>query len=136
MIVDTSAWVEYLRKTGSPIHLALRAEVQASRPIATPAPVVMELLAGCRTEPDARQLLQLLSRFEIIVSDSLGEFQHAARIQRTCRRAGCTIRSIVDCMIAAAAIDGRRPLLARNRDFEVIARHTELELVEPEDSCP
>lgn len=136
MIVDTSAWVEYLRKTGSPIHLALRAEVQAGRPIATPAPVVMELLAGSRTESDARKLHRMLSRFEIIVPDSLGEFQHAALIQRTCRRAGCSIRSIVDCMVAAAAVDAARPLLARNRDFEVIARHTALELVVPEDDCP
>ncbi len=136
MIVDTSAWVEYLRKTGSPIHLALRAGVQAGRPIATPAPVVMELLAGSRTESDARKLHRMLSRFEIIVPDSLGEFQHAALIQRTCRRAGCTIRSIVDCMVAAAAVDAARPLLARSRDFEVIARHTALELVVPEDDCP
>ena len=134
MIVDTSAWVEYLRKSGSPIHLALRAEVQAGRPIATPAPAVMELLAGCRTEPDARKLLQLVSRFEVLVPDSLGDFQHGALIYRTCRRAGCTIRSIVDCMVAAVAIDEGRPLLARSRDFEMIARHTELELAVP-DNC-
>ncbi len=95
----------------------------------------MELLAGCRTESDARQLLQLVSRFEVLVPDSLGDFQHGALIYRICRRAGCTIRSIVDCMVAAAAIDEGRPLLARNRDFEMIARHTELELLEPERSC-
>ena len=105
-------------------------------PIATPASVVMELLAGCRAEPEAQRLLKLLSRFEVLVPDSLGHFQHAALISRTCRRVGCTIRSIVDCMVAATAIDEGRPLLARNRDFEVIARHTELELVEPEGSCP
>lgn len=132
MIVDTSAWVEYLRNTGSPTHLALRSEVDGGRPIATPAAVVMELLAGCRTEPEARQLLQLMSRFEILIPDSLGHFQHGALLYRTCRRAGCTIRSMVDCMVAAAAVDADRPLLARNRDFEMIARHTKLELVEPE----
>ena len=95
----------------------------------------MELLAGCRTQPDARKLLQLMSRFEILVPDSLGDFQHGALIYRTCRRAGCTIRSIVDCMVAAASIDAGRPLLARNRDFVVIARHTELELMVPEGNC-
>lgn len=131
MIVDTSAWVEYLRNTGSPTHLALRTEVDGGRPIATPAPVMMELLAGCRTESDARQLLQLVSRFQVLVPDSLGDFQHGALIYRACRRAGWTIRSIVDCMVAATAMDAGRPLLARNRDFEVIARHTELELVGP-----
>ncbi len=136
MIVDTSAWVEYLRNTGSPTHLALRSEVDAGRPIATPAAVVMELLAGCRTEPEARKLLQLMSRFEILVPDSLGHFQHGALIYRACRRAGCAIRAMVDCMVAASAIDAGRPLLARNRDFERIARHTELELVAPEGTGP
>ena len=136
MIVDTSAWVEYLRRTESPFDLFLDDAVRSGRPIATPAPVVMELLAGSRTESEAGRLHRLLSRFEVLVPDSLGEFQHAALIQRTCRRAGCTIRSIVDCMIAATAIDEGRPLLARNRDFEMIARHTGLELVAPEAGCP
>ncbi len=134
MIVDTSAWVEYLRRTESAFDLFLDDAVRAGRPIATPAPVVMELLSGCRAESDARKLLQLVSRFEVLVPDSLGDFQHGALIYRTCRRAGCTIRSIVDCMVAAVAMDERRPLLARNRDFEMIARHTELELAVP-DNC-
>ena len=133
MIVDTSAWVEYLRETGSPIHLALRASVRTGQPIATPAPVVTELLSGSRSELKAARLLQLLSRFEILVPDSMRDYQAAARIYRTCRRAGFTIRSIVDCMVAATALGEDRPLLARNRDFEVMARHTELELVIPPD---
>ena len=133
MIVDTSAWVEYLRATGSPIHLTLRASVQAGQPIATPAPVVMELLSGSRSELKAVQLLQFLNRFEILVPNSLRDYQGAARIYRTCRRAGFTIRSSVDCMVAATALGENRPLLARDRDFAVIARHTELELVIPPD---
>ena len=134
MIVDTSAWVEYLRATGSSTHLTLRTSVQAGKPIATPAPVVTELLFGIRSELQAANLLQLLSRFEILVPGSLTHYRGAARIYRICRRAGCTIRSTVDCLVAAAALENRRPLLARNRDFAVIARHTELELVIPPDS--
>ena len=95
----------------------------------------MELLAGCRTESDAAALLQLLSRFEVLVPDSLTDFEHAALVHRSCRRAGYTIRSIVDCMVAAAALRKRRPLLARNRDFEAIAHHTELELAVPDPGC-
>lgn len=131
MIVDTSAWVEYLRATGSPTHLALRSGVREGRPIATPAPVVTELLAGSPTGLEAANLLQLLSRFEILIPDSLRDYRGAARIHRVCRRAGFTIRSTVDCLVAAAALENRRPLLARNRDFAVISQHTELELVIP-----
>ena len=135
MIVDTSAWVEYLRRTESAFDLFLDAAVRSGHPIATPAPAVMELLAGCRTESDATALLQLLSRFEVLVPDSLTDFEHAALVHRSCRRAGYTIRSIVDCMVAAAALSKRRPLLARNRDFEAIAHHTEPELVAPDPGC-
>lgn len=131
MIVDTSAWIEYLRHTESPAHLALRHAVRTGSAIATPAPVVMELLAGCRNETEERDLLKLLGRFEILIPDALGQFQSAARIYRTCQRAGRTIRSMVDCLVAAAAVDARRPLLARNRDFDAIACHTELELIVP-----
>ena len=131
MIVDTSVWVEYLRRTESAFDLFLDAEIQAGRPIATPAAAAMELLAGCRTEPEALKLSQLLSRFEVLVPETVADFQHAALVYRTCRRAGHTIRSIVDCLVAAAAIRTQRPLLARNRDFEAIARYTGLELVVP-----
>ena len=136
MIVDTSAWVEYLRETGSPTHLALRSRARSDQPIATPAAVVMELLSGSHSEAEALELLQLLNRFEILEPDSLGVYREAARIQRVCRRAGFTIHSMVDCLVAATAVDKGRPLLARNRDFDVIARHTHLELVIPPDPGP
>ncbi len=133
MIVDTSAWVEYMRRTESAFDLFLDAAVRAGQPIATPAAVVAELLSGTKSEVQAANLLQLLSRFEILIPGSLTHYRGAARIYRICRRAGFTIRSTVDCMVAAAALEDRRPLLARNRDFAVIARHTELELVIPPD---
>lgn len=133
MIVDTSAWVEYVRRTESSFDLFLDAAVRDGQSIATPAAVVTELLCGANSEAKATSLLQLLTRFEILVPDSLRDYRSAARINRICRRAGFTIRSTVDCMVAAAALENRRPLLARNRDFAVIAQHTELELVIPPD---
>ena len=129
MIVDTSAWIEYIRRTESAFDLFLDAAVRDGQPIATPAAVLAELLSGARSEVEATDLLQFLGRFEILIADSLTHYQGAARIYRVCRRSGFTIRSTVDCMVAATALANRRPLLARNRDFAVIARHTELELV-------
>lgn len=59
----------------------------------------------------------------------MADFEDAALIQRVCRREGETVRSTMDCLIAAMAIRAERPLLARDRDYEVIARHVGLELV-------
>lgn len=136
MIIDTSAWVEYLRKTGSPTNLALRAGARSGQPIATPAPVVTELLSGSSSEAEAAELFQLLKRFEILEPDSLAVYRSAARIYCICRRSGFTIRSTIDCLVAATALDRGRPLLARNRDFDIIARYTGLELVIPSDTGP
>ncbi len=129
MIIDTSAWVEYLRATQSPTHHTLRSAVVSDTPIATPAPVLMELLAGCATEKAALDIQHLLARFEILNVEGLADFEDAALIQRTCRRGGETVRSMMDCLIAAITLRERRPLLAVDRDFEVISRHVGLDLV-------
>ncbi|MEQ1855381.1 MAG: PIN domain nuclease [Longimicrobiales bacterium] len=129
MIVDTSAWVEYLRATGSSSHLTIRSCIESGDDLATPAPVVMELLAGCRNEESAEKLRRLLARFEIIEVEGLADFEDAALIQRVCRRGGETVRSMMDCLIAAIALREGQPLLATDRDFDCIARHVGLELV-------
>ncbi len=136
MIIDTSAWVEYLRATQSPTHHTLRSAVASDAPIATPAPVLMELLAGCATERAASDLQQLLARFEILDVEGLADFEDAALIQRTCRRKGETIRSMMDCLIAAITLREQRPLLAVDRDFEVISRHVGLHLAEATGGSP
>lgn len=130
MIVDTSAWVEYLRGTGSPVHLTLRHAVESGAPLATPAPVLMELLAGCATEESATAIQRLLARFELLPVEGLADFEDAALIQRICRRSGETVRSMIDCLVAAVALREGRPLLARDRDFGVIARCVALDLVD------
>lgn len=129
MIVDTSAWVEYLRATGSPTHHSLRDSVLSDAPIASPAPVVMELLAGCRTEAAAGKLQRMLARFEILDVEGVADFEDAAYIQRLCRREGDTVRSMMDCLIAAIALREDRPVLTTDRDFSVIARHVGLRLL-------
>jgi predicted nucleic acid-binding protein len=54
-------------------------------------------------------------------------FLSAVDIYRQGRRRGLTIRSSVDCLIAAIAIENRVPVWHRDRDFAAIARYTALE---------
>lgn len=53
----------------------------------------------------------------------------AATIYRACRRAGETIRTMLDCVISAVAIREGAQILHHDRDFEAIARHAPLLLV-------
>ncbi len=56
--------------------------------------------------------------------------EQAATLHRACRRAGETPRSLNDCLIAAVALRHDVPVLHRDRDFTVLAQHTDLRLVE------
>lgn len=131
VIVDTSAWVEYLEGTGSPAHLALRARIESEAAIRVPAPVVMELLAGCASEQSTRDMIRFLARFDALGTHGLTDFEDAALLWRACRRTGHPVRSMTDCLVAAAAMRTGQPLLAHDPDLEALARHVGLDLVEP-----
>jgi hypothetical protein len=92
----------------------------------------MELLAGCANEQAASDVQRLLARFEILEIEGLVDFEDAALIHRSCRRAGDTVRSLMDCLIGAIALRERRPLLTVDRDFEVMAKHVGLVLAAAE----
>lgn len=129
MVVDTSAWVEYLRATGSPADAALTDAVRASHDIGVPDIVRLELLAGAGTDVQVRDLQRLLGRFHAMPAASPADHETAAALYRAARRTGATVRSLLDCLVAAAALRTDSPLLARDRDFEVIARVSPLRLV-------
>jgi predicted nucleic acid-binding protein len=127
ILVDTSAWIEFLRGTGSPTHQELRRLIDEDARLATTDVVVMELLAGAGDEGRLRDLRRFLLRFTHLPTDGLGDYERAAGIFRKCREEGATIRSLFDCLVAAVALRTDTPVLALDRDYEAIARHTALE---------
>jgi predicted nucleic acid-binding protein len=128
ILVDTSAWTEYLRGTGSGAHFRLRELLAADAVLATTDVVHMELLAGARTETDDVQLRRMLAALEHVPVDPL-DWETAARLHRTCQRQGESVRSLTNCLVAAVAIRIGAPVLAADREFVVLARLTALELV-------
>lgn len=136
ILVDSSAWIEYLRATGSDTHLALRDMLAADAPLAVTDAVLLELLSGMTDEERARGLHRFLLRLDHIATEAPGDFEEAAAISRTCRRAGETPRSQLDCLIAAVALRTGADVLHRDRDFDVIARHVPLRIyrLEPGES--
>jgi predicted nucleic acid-binding protein len=128
IMVDTSAWTEYLRGTGSGTHFRLRELLAADAVLGTTDVVHMELLAGARNETDDVQLRRMLAALEHVSTDPL-DWETAARLYRTCQRQAQSVRSLTDCLVAAVAIRVGAPVLAHDRDFQVLARLTDLELV-------
>lgn len=129
MLVDTSAWVEYLRATGSHGDRAITAAIRKGSDILVPDVVRLELLAGAVDEAAAHDLRRLLARCTAVPAASPADHDVAAGLYRAARRSGRTVRSLFDCLVAAMALRVEAPVLARDRDFEVLAEVSPLRLV-------
>jgi predicted nucleic acid-binding protein len=129
ILVDSSAWVEFLRATGSPVHLRLRSALQEEVELASTDVIVMEILAGARDDPDRDRLRRLLYGQEFLAVDGPNDYERAAELYRLCRSEGETPRKLSDCLIAAVAIRNDVELLCEDADFLAIARHAPLRLV-------
>lgn len=128
ILADTSAWVEYLRKTGSAANVRMRVLVQESGRLATTDVVLMEILAGARDDRHREELRRLLARCEMLPVEGLSDYESAAEAYRTCRRGGDTIRKLTDCLIAVVAMRAGAQIISLDADFEAIARHLPLTL--------
>jgi len=123
IIVDTSAWIEFLRDTGSKVCNSVDDLLGADLAICDA--ISMEVLAGARNEAHLAQLRGLLAR-ATLVTITAEDYDHAAALYRTCRRNGETVRKLIDCLIAAVAIRSNAPVLHADSDFATLARHTSL----------
>lgn len=120
LVADTSAWIEYLRGTGSPTHLALRASVAVGE-VTLPEPVKAELLVGTRSNVELSELRRLLDGLEIELIHPRDDFDAAVDIHLRCRAVGVTPRGLVDCLIAAITQRCGLPLLHADKDLAAIA---------------
>lgn len=128
ILVDTSAWVEFLRDTASPA--CARVDAVLDDDISTCHPIRMEVLAGARDERHLTDLRRLLARASILPTEPT-DYEEAAALYRTCRRGGETVRKLIDCLIAAVAIRADVPVLHSDADFDVLARWTSLRVERP-----
>lgn len=127
IVVDSSAWIELLRATGSETDLALTELIESGADLAITEVVVMELLGGA-SAPQAALRSRLLA-YPVLPLRGLQDYEEAALIHRRCRRAGETLaRGYSDCLIAIPTIREGAEIFHRDGDFKIIARHTDLHL--------
>lgn len=125
VLVDTSAWIEIFRK---PARATLEDSVDFDD-VVTCLPVIQEVLQGFRDETAfirAREAMRSLPIVESPLNEDV--FLQAADLYRAGRRAGVTIRSGVDCIIAACAIRNHLEVLHHDRDYDAIARLSPLQV--------
>ena len=125
ILIDTSAWVEFLRDTGS--RACNRVEKLLGTDVASCDAIRMELLAGARNQQHLVQLRRLLAGTALMATEP-GDYDQAAALYRQCRISGDTPRKLIDCLIAAVAIRTGTPVLHSDTDFDVLAKHTPLDI--------
>lgn len=127
ILIDSSAWIEYFRATGSPAAVEVRRLLsEEQQRVVMCEPVAMELLAGAVDDTRYAAIEQLVNGLPALAIDAAVDFRTAAAIYRVARRAGQTIRSINDCLIAAVCIRHGAGIVHRDTDFDVIAAITGL----------
>jgi predicted nucleic acid-binding protein len=119
VLVDTSVWIEVFR---SPARLALEKKVDPDA-IVTCLPVVQEVLQGFRDESAYRIARDAMFAFPVLESPlTQPVFEEAVALYRAARRSGLTIRSGVDCLVAACALRHQAEIVHRDRDYALLAR--------------
>ncbi len=124
VLVDTSAWIEVFRK---PARLRLE-DVVDFDDVVTCLPIVQEVLQGFDREADFRRASEAMWSLPMIESPlAPGVVSEAIDLYRRARRAGITVRSSVDCLIAACALRHDLAVLHVDRDFTNLAKVSQLE---------
>lgn len=126
VVIDTSVWVDLLRERQTPGAETCRSLIRHDVPIALTDIVFTELLEGVVDERNVARLEERLREFPILRLERLGDFRLAAELSRTARRAGITIQSKLDYLIAARCIRADAPLLHSDADFDRLASCTPL----------
>ncbi|MEI9959783.1 MAG: PIN domain-containing protein [Limisphaerales bacterium] len=116
-LIDTSIWVEFLRRKGEPRVKNAVARLLQTDQAAHTCPIRFELLSGAKAdeENDLEQALNLSQHYPFEPDD----WRQAALLERILRAKGLTIPRN-DIFVAVVAIRARIPIVCRDKHFDII----------------
>jgi predicted nucleic acid-binding protein len=119
LLVDSSAWIEVFRQ---PQRITLERMVGDLDRVVTCLPVIQEVLQGFDDERAFRVAHMAMHALPCVESPLTPALVDAAvDVYRRARRAGVTVRSSVDCLIAVCASRHHLTVVHRDRDFTRLA---------------
>ncbi|MGH3089350.1 MAG: type II toxin-antitoxin system VapC family toxin [Rubrobacteraceae bacterium] len=125
--MDTSVWIDYMRDIENEVTGRFDEIQERGLPFGITALIHQEVLQGAASPAKFDYLVDFMNTQDFYhPEDPVESYKEAARIYFDCRRAGVTIRSAIDCLIARIAIENDLFLLHNDRDFEYMAE------IEPE----
>ena len=126
IVVDTTVWIDFLEGRGTAFDRHLAELVEDDAPLALIDIVYCEILQGIRDEDTYQRTRVSLRAHPILRPRGLETFETAANLYRSARRRGFTIRRSVDCVIAATCIEAGAEIYHNDRDFDALARVSDL----------
>jgi predicted nucleic acid-binding protein len=121
ILIDTSAFIEFLNKTGSPFDREIESLISKDKETAIADIILTEVLQGIKNDKDYAEVKKSLLSFPVYSLKGVDSFIAAADLYRKCRKNGLTIRNTIDLLIAQIAIENNMILLHNDNDFNNIA---------------
>ncbi len=120
VLVDTSAWADFLNGFPSPVADTLADLLHGDDDVCTCGIVVAEVFQGLRRSEGRDAIRRSFEELIFLEPPGIRLYLRAAELYRGLREKGKTVRSTVDCIVAAIAEDAGCALLARDRDMDAI----------------
>ncbi len=129
VLVDTSVWIDFLAGRNTKEVEKLVSLLENEEPIGFTGQILQELMQGCRDEIQAAKIETNFESF-IEILPRRSTYRLAARIFRDCRKKGYAIRSSIDCLIAACALETDCPVHHKDRNFTFMKKVCGIKLLE------
>ena len=127
VIVDTSVWIDFFAGKHTKNTDYLFKIIEDSDDICICGLIMTEVLQGFKSEKEYEKVKNILSGL-IYLPITKNMFVSAAIIYRTIRKKGKTLRSPIDCIIAAMCVEHEVHILHNDKDYSVIAEYTSLKI--------
>lgn len=126
ILVDTSVWINFFKGVETSSTLFLKANIDKFI-IATCPTIVQEVLQGVISDKQFAVLESYFNGLKQLIGDQYELAREGARLYRSLRKKGVSIRKPNDCLIAAYALSSKVMLLHDDKDFLNIARYSDLQ---------
>jgi len=130
VLVDTSVWIDALNGISNWQTEFLGRLIESNANVVLCPTIVQEILQGIKSDSEFKNVKENLSGFEMLEVDPTKAAHGAAVLYRTSRKQGITIRKSNDRLIAFFAIYCKASLLHNDSDFDKIAEHAPLQILE------
>ena len=128
VIVDTSAWIEYLR--GGLPHVVKKVDLCLEQDLVGIGDLVYcEVVQGIRSPRERREVSTLLLSLPQLDMVGFSMAEKSAANYRLLRSKGVTVRKTIDVLIGTFCAEHGLQLIHHDSDFDLMAKHIGLDVI-------